>query len=191
MADCSQLILSLNLTELNHKRNFSDDSSQRKIKRICRKDHLQFPLITCWLSITIPWGLLVSMTSLVEHSDAKITHFLTARTLSRSKESLFLAGKKNLVSKIAVFRHEMFSPVSFWTLIFVIKCFFPVSFWTSIFVTIPVNSCHFLSFPVISCHFLSISVISCDFLSIPAQTYLQPHYGNGVFGNVYLSAGQH
>ena len=24
-----------------------------------------------------------------------------------------------------------------------------------------------------------------------ARTYLQPHYGNGVFGNVYLSAGQH
>ena len=24
-----------------------------------------------------------------------------------------------------------------------------------------------------------------------AWTYLQPHYGNGVFGNVYLSAGQH
>jgi hypothetical protein len=24
-----------------------------------------------------------------------------------------------------------------------------------------------------------------------AGTYLQPHYGNGVFGNVYLSAGQH
>ena len=24
-----------------------------------------------------------------------------------------------------------------------------------------------------------------------AQTYLQPHYGNGVFGNVYISAGQH
>ena len=24
-----------------------------------------------------------------------------------------------------------------------------------------------------------------------AQTYLQPHYGNGVFGNVYLSGGQH
>ena len=24
-----------------------------------------------------------------------------------------------------------------------------------------------------------------------AQTYLQPDYGNGVFGNVYLSAGQH
>jgi hypothetical protein len=23
------------------------------------------------------------------------------------------------------------------------------------------------------------------------RTYLQPHYGNGVFGNVYLSAGQH
>jgi hypothetical protein len=23
-----------------------------------------------------------------------------------------------------------------------------------------------------------------------ARTYLQPHYGNGVFGNVYLSAGQ-
>ena len=23
-----------------------------------------------------------------------------------------------------------------------------------------------------------------------AQTYPQPHYGNGVFGNVYLSAGQ-
>ena len=55
-------------SKLNHKRNFSDDSSQRKIKRICRKYHLQFPLITCWLSITIPRGLLVSMTSLVEHS---------------------------------------------------------------------------------------------------------------------------
>ena len=24
-----------------------------------------------------------------------------------------------------------------------------------------------------------------------AGTYLQPHYGNGVFGNVYLSAEQH
>ena len=24
-----------------------------------------------------------------------------------------------------------------------------------------------------------------------AQMYLQPHYANGVFGNVYLSAGQH
>ena len=24
-----------------------------------------------------------------------------------------------------------------------------------------------------------------------AQTYLQPRYGNGVFGNVSLSAGQH
>ena len=24
-----------------------------------------------------------------------------------------------------------------------------------------------------------------------ARTYLQPHYGKGVFGNVYLSAGQH
>ena len=24
-----------------------------------------------------------------------------------------------------------------------------------------------------------------------ARSYLQPHYGNGVFGNVYLSAGQH
>ena len=24
-----------------------------------------------------------------------------------------------------------------------------------------------------------------------AQTYLQPHYCNGVFNNVYLSAGQH
>jgi hypothetical protein len=24
-----------------------------------------------------------------------------------------------------------------------------------------------------------------------ARTYLQPHYGNGFFGNVYLSAGQH
>ena len=23
-----------------------------------------------------------------------------------------------------------------------------------------------------------------------ARTYLQPHYGNGVFGNVYLLAGQ-
>ena len=26
---------------------------------------------------------------------------------------------------------------------------------------------------------------------IYARTYLQPHYSNGVFGNVYLSAGQH
>ena len=24
-----------------------------------------------------------------------------------------------------------------------------------------------------------------------AQPYLQPHYGNGVFGNVYILAGQH
>ena len=24
-----------------------------------------------------------------------------------------------------------------------------------------------------------------------ARTYLQPHYGNGVFGNVYISTGQH
>ena len=24
-----------------------------------------------------------------------------------------------------------------------------------------------------------------------ARTYLQPHYGNGVFGNVYFAAGQH
>ena len=26
---------------------------------------------------------------------------------------------------------------------------------------------------------------------VNARTYLQAHYGNGVFGNVYLSAGQH
>ena len=26
---------------------------------------------------------------------------------------------------------------------------------------------------------------------VTARTYLQPHYGNGVFSNVYLSAGQH
>ena len=26
---------------------------------------------------------------------------------------------------------------------------------------------------------------------VNARTYLQPHYGNGVFRNVYLSAGQH
>ena len=29
------------------------------------------------------------------------------------------------------------------------------------------------------------------FQSITAQMYLQPHYGNGVLGNVYLSARQH
>ena len=29
------------------------------------------------------------------------------------------------------------------------------------------------------------------FQSVTAQKYLQPHYVNGVFGNVYLSAGQH
>ena len=28
-------------------------------------------------------------------------------------------------------------------------------------------------------------------LEVIARTYLQPHYGNGAFGNVYLSAGQH
>ena len=42
-------------------------------------------------------------------------------------------------------------------------------------------------------NFLNIGMVikyQC-MLSIPAQTYLQPHYGNGVFGNVYLSAGQH
>ena len=27
--------------------------------------------------------------------------------------------------------------------------------------------------------------------SLMARPYLQPHYGNGVFSNVYLSAGQH
>ena len=27
--------------------------------------------------------------------------------------------------------------------------------------------------------------------NVHARTYLQPHYGNGVFGNVYLSAGKH
>ena len=32
---------------------------------------------------------------------------------------------------------------------------------------------------------------SCENLSSYAQMYLQPHYGNGIFGNVYLSAGQH
>ena len=30
-----------------------------------------------------------------------------------------------------------------------------------------------------------------SFLEDHARTYLQPHYGNVVFGNVYLSAGQH
>ena len=30
-----------------------------------------------------------------------------------------------------------------------------------------------------------------DCLQDIAGTYLQPHYGNGVFSNVYLSAGQH
>ena len=39
-------------------------------------------------------------------------------------------------------------------------------------------------------NFLNIGVHQC-MLSIPAQTYLKPHYGNGVFSNVYLSAGQH
>ena len=29
------------------------------------------------------------------------------------------------------------------------------------------------------------------YLSNLVRTYLQPHYGNGVFGKVYLSAGQH
>ena len=28
-------------------------------------------------------------------------------------------------------------------------------------------------------------------INFKARTYLQLHYGNGVFGNVYLSAGQH
>ena len=36
-------------------------------------------------------------------------------------------------------------------------------------------------------------VVGCQSMFIVdiARTYLQPHYGNGVFGNVYLSAGQH
>jgi hypothetical protein len=29
------------------------------------------------------------------------------------------------------------------------------------------------------------------YLLVSARMYLQPHYGNVVFGNVYLSAGQH
>ena len=35
--------------------------------------------------------------------------------------------------------------------------------------------------------FFALSV-SC---TLPEGTYLQPNYSNGVFGNVYLSAGQH
>ena len=35
-------------------------------------------------------------------------------------------------------------------------------------------------------------ILSSNLLQIDiAGMYLQPHYGNGVFGNVYLSAGQH
>ena len=44
------------------------------------------------------------------------SNFLTARTLSQSKESLWCPIR---VSKTAVIHHEMFFPVSFWTLIFV------------------------------------------------------------------------
>ena len=46
-----------------------------------------------------------------------IYFFLTARTLSRSKELLWWQGSE--FEKFAVFRHEMFFPVSFWTLLFV------------------------------------------------------------------------
>ena len=35
------------------------------------------------------------------------------------------------------------------------------------------------------------SIILKDCYRDYARTYLQPHYGKGVFGNVYLSAGQH
>ena len=73
--------------------------------------------------------------------------FLTARTLPRSKESLWWG---NRVSKYAVFRHEMFFPVSFWTLLFVTISWHFLTY-------------HFLSFPVISwlCYTLVYSAILC------------------------------
>ena len=33
-------------------------------------------------------------------------------------------------------------------------------------------------------------LFDCFVSELSARTYLQPHYRNGVFGNVYLSAGQ-
>ena len=42
--------------------------------------------------------------------------------------------------------------------------------------------------------FAANSIINIGFILASchrARTYLQPHYGNGFFGNVYLSAGQH
>ena len=37
---------------------------------------------------------------------------------------------------------------------------------------------------------LQVQYVSTCCVQHIARTYLQPHYGNGVFGNVYLSAGQ-
>jgi hypothetical protein len=37
---------------------------------------------------------------------------------------------------------------------------------------------------------LVVTIMLQVFLRVQARTYLQPHYGNGVFGNVYLLAGQ-
>ena len=40
-------------------------------------------------------------------------------------------------------------------------------------------------------HFLASTFSEKCAQCASAQTYLQTHYGNGVFNNVYLSAGQH
>ena len=37
----------------------------------------------------------------------------------------------------------------------------------------------------------TLCTLSYFYVAGKAGTYLQPHYGNGVFGNVYLSADQH
>ena len=38
-------------------------------------------------------------------------------------------------------------------------------------------------------HDMCVHCTSTSLVGAKARTYLQPHYGNGVFGNVYLSAG--
>ena len=40
-------------------------------------------------------------------------------------------------------------------------------------------------------HFAALALLPSNYDGDKARTYLQPHYGNGVFNNVYLSAGQH
>ena len=53
----------------------------------------------------------------------------------------------------------------------------------------PAESCNYF---VLNCSPVTrVDWIRSNVLLPCARTYLQPHYGNGVYGNVYLLAGQH